>query len=81
MQKPFNEQTLWKGTLQLANYPAPSKKADMILPDINRITGKVMDQDGNHEAMNRSYDEYSRLYWQGVQKRRELYRSVKKTLR
>jgi hypothetical protein len=66
MTKPRNVHLLWKGTIQRANYPKPEMKPDMILPEINTLTGKVMNQENLHELMNASYAVMSKRYWDKV---------------
>lgn len=66
MTRPFNEHLLWKGKIQKANYPTPSRKAPMILPEINWLTGHVMNPPNINREMNVAYARYSQEYWQGV---------------
>ena len=75
MTKPLNEHLLWKGKIQQANYPKPSAKPLMILPEINSLTGLPMNQPDIHAEMNKSYSEYSKAYWFGVEWRKRMYRS------
>jgi len=68
MTKPFNEHLLWKGAIQRANYPKAVLKPNMILPEINTLTGKVMNQPNYHEMMNASYAVLSKTYWDRVKR-------------
>ena len=68
MTRPLNEHLLWKGCIQKAGYPKPVEKPPMILPNINRITGKYMDPDP-HEQIVKSYEAWSQRYWEGVKRR------------
>ena len=70
--RPFNEEFLWKGTIQRANYPKPFVRPDMDLPKINSLTGKPYAAD--YEYIYKKTDETSRRYWEGVNKRKEIYR-------
>jgi hypothetical protein len=79
MTKPLNEYLLWKGTIQRANYPKPIMKPDMILPKINGLTGKVMNQPNLHEMMNASYAVMSRAYWDRVKLNTARMRALRKT--
>ena len=74
MARPFNEHLLWKGKIQQANYPKPVKKPPMILPEINSLTGKVMNPPDYNKEMNDAYATYSQQYWLGVEERKLAYR-------
>jgi len=74
--RPFNEHLLWKGKVQLANYPAPSAKPPMILPKINSLTGKVMDSLVKPGDLEKSYSDMSKKYWAGVEERKRAYRRL-----
>lgn len=74
MTRPFNEHRLWKGQIQLANYPPPVWQPPMILPQVNSLTGKPISTIDIHTEMNRSYATYSQKYWQGVEQRKRAYR-------
>jgi len=72
--KPLNEEFLWKGAIQRANYP-PFQLPPMDLPKYNTLTGKA------HPINNTIFDEIcaksaemSRDYWAGERLRREAYR-------
>jgi len=69
MTRPKNERLLWKGAIQRANYPRPIPKPDMILPQINALTGNVMNPPDIHAEMNASYAVFSKRYWDGVKSR------------
>ena len=60
MTKPLNEHLLWKGAIQRANYPKPVLKPNMILPEINTLTGRVMNQENINDL---SYAIISKNYW------------------
>jgi hypothetical protein len=78
MTQPFNEDLLWKGKMQLANYPPPMLQPPMNLPQVNSLTGKpIFILDINTE-LNRSYATYSQKYWQGVEHRKRLYREARR---
>lgn len=73
--RPFNEHLLWKGKIQKANYPKPClNKKPMILPEINSLTGKVMNPPDIHTDMNAAYARYSQGYWLSVEERKRAYR-------
>ena len=75
--KPHNEHLLWKGKIQLANYPIPKPKKDMIgLIKINSLTGTIVHGQPNiyDELYQKSIDE-SKEYWKGVEERKKLYRN------
>ena len=74
--KPLNEHLLWKGKIQLANYPKPTLKNNMVgFFEINSLTGTII------KGQPCLYDEYyqktideSKLYWANVEKRKQIYR-------
>jgi hypothetical protein len=77
--RPFNEHLLWKGKIQKANYPKlcdKNRKPPMILPEINSLTGKVMNPPDLNSEMNKSYATYSQKYWLDVEERKRIYRLV-----
>jgi hypothetical protein len=74
MTRPFNEHLLWKGKIQRANYPKPARKPPMILPEINSLTGHIINPPDIHGEMNAAYATYSQQYWLGVEKRKMAYR-------
>ena len=78
MSRPFNEHLLWKGKIQIANYPKPIVKPQMILPEINWLTGIVMNPPDIHGEMNKAYKAYSKNYWLGVEERKRMYRIIHK---
>lgn len=71
--KPFNEENLWRGSIQKACYPKAVLKPQMHLPEINALTGKPT-RSNLHETINESYAKYSENYWAGVAFRKRLYR-------
>ena len=84
--KALNEDILWKGRLQQAKYsPDPVRqKADMILHPLkyhngqDMITGrehtKIQKAFCNRDGLVKSYEKISADYWEGVNKRKMLYR-------
>jgi len=50
----------------------------MILPEINWLTGKVMNPPDIHEEINEAYRLYSQKYWLGVEERKRIYRIMNK---
>jgi hypothetical protein len=78
MTRPLNEDLLWKGQIQLANYPPPLWQPPMNLPRINSLTGKPIFILDIHTEMNRSYAAYSQKYWQGVEERKRAYRAARR---
>jgi len=73
--KPFNEDFLWKGKLQRAEYASPVPKAPMNLPKINTHTGKPYPTKYSlHDEQCLSGYEISKKYWTAEMKRREAYR-------
>jgi hypothetical protein len=79
MTKPLNPDLLWKGAIQRANYPKPVLKPNMILPEINALTGKVMNPPNYHEMMNASYAVMSKAYWDRVKLNAARMRALRKT--
>ena len=75
MTRPFNEHLLWKGKIQMANYPKSVAKPPMILPEINWLTGKEINPPDIHKERNRMNASLSRDYWFGVERRKQEYRS------
>jgi len=76
MAKPLNEHLLWKGKMQQANYPLPQRKAPMILPEVNWLTGHYDNAPDLNKEMNQSYSTTSQLYWAGVEQRKIAYRAA-----
>ena len=75
LTKPFNEDFLWKGKLQRAQYPPAPQKARMILPKYNTLTGKPYPTKYSlHDEQCLSAYEISKNYWAGERKRRQVYR-------
>ena len=80
MTRPLNEQLLWKGKIQLSKYPPSINKGDMnLLPcgkspidgaEFKRLQNKYCDPDG----LVKGYAEYSKKYWEGVERRKIDYR-------
>lgn len=72
--KALNDEFLWKGTIQRANYPS-IQQPPMVLPKINSLTGKPYPtNDTIHDEICRKTHEMSCQYWEGEKKRRHAYR-------
>lgn len=77
VQRPFNDHTLWRGTLQRANYPLNPLKPSMILPKINNLVGGTIKDPSAPpiwEEVNQSYRNYSQSYWARVKGAHARYR-------
>lgn len=77
VQRPFNEHALWKGKIQLANYPTTSRNPPMILPKINSIVGGTLKDPSAPpiwEEVTQSYNNYSTSYWSRVKDAHNTYR-------
>lgn len=74
--RPFNEHLLWKGKIQIAKYPPPSAKPEMILPKINSLTGKLIDSLSKPGDLENNYLEMRKKYWAGVEERKLAYRET-----
>ena len=86
LTKPLNKDILWKSKMEIANYKSPKTKSDMVLlplvyhggqslidgGEFKKLQNKYNDPDG----LNKSYAEYSKKYWEGVEKRKQSYRQV-----
>jgi len=72
MTRPLNEHLLWKGKIQFSNYPSTNKGDIHLLPlaKFKRLQNKYSDPDG----LVKGYSEYSKNYWEGVEKRKIEYR-------
>jgi hypothetical protein len=78
MTRAFNEDALWKGRIQRANYPPLGQPKVLDLPKFNTLTGRS-------EHLNRAVFEevcvksaqISRDYWAGERVRREAYRAAR----
>ena len=85
MTIPFNEHRLWKGKMQLANYPKSPCKPEMVLFPLKyhngqgNIDGKELTKIYNVLSSNlsKSYSAYSKKYWDQVNERKELYRALR----
>ena len=72
--KALNDEFLWKGTIQRANYPT-IQQPPMVLPKINSLTGiPYPTKDTIHDEICRKTHEMSSQYWEGEKKRRQAYR-------
>jgi hypothetical protein len=76
---PYNEHLLWKGKIQLANYPIPKLKKDMIgLTKINSLTGTIIHgQPCIYDELYQKTLNESQAYWKGFEERKKLYRNTK----
>ncbi len=78
VQRPFNEEMLWKGKIQQthSSTPSPKAKQPMDLPRINTIVGGTIKDYRKPiwEGINDSYKSYSKDYWAGVKVRNLIYR-------
>jgi hypothetical protein len=76
LTKPFNEDFLWKGTIQRARYPNPTLKNSMCIPGANSLTGKPYPtNDRLHDEQCLSAHLISQNYWASERSRREEYRA------
>ena len=75
--KPHNEHLLWKGKIQIANYPIPILKKDMVgLTKINSLTGTIIHgQSCIHDELYQKTLNESQAYWKSVEERKKLYRN------
>lgn len=87
LTKPFNEDRLWKGKIQLADYKTPSLKEPMNLLPLTYHNGQYlipgkeynkMLQYYCHVDLAETYTHYSQKYWEGVEKRKLEYRQMLK---
>jgi len=84
---PFNESKLWKGKIQLSNYPRPIPKPDMYLSPITYHNGQLVidgkeytnlkNKFSHPDGLPKSYASYSKKYWEGVNERKLIYRNFK----
>ena len=77
VQRPFNQDALWQGKIQLANYSNPKQNPPMILPKINNIVGGTLKDPSAPpiwEEVNQSYRTYSTSYWSRVKDAHNTYR-------
>ena len=71
----LNEDFLWKGRIQRAEYAEPKPKPPMLLPEFNSITGKACRiNDFIHDDICKRWNNISSDYWKGEKIRREAYR-------
>ena len=82
LTKPLNENTLWKSTMQKAGYVKPTIKQPMRgLTLINPLTGTIVHGQVNlSEEINMRWLLTSKIYWEGVNERKALYRKNSNTL-
>jgi hypothetical protein len=74
--KAFNEECLWKSAMERSgNTRKPTLKQPMNLPKINTVVGGTM-PDGNniHEDRVKRNAYISAMYWEGVNRRKAIYR-------
>jgi hypothetical protein len=73
-QKPLNEASLWRGKLSAG--PKPVLRPPMVLPEINHIIGGTRAPGVPiWDEITQAYEAQSALYWYGVKKRADVYRS------
>jgi hypothetical protein len=72
---PLEEGSLWKSKLRQNTFPLSFQKEDMILPKICTLTGRVLGHPDYHQEMLDNYAKYSQRYWEGVEKRKQIYRT------
>jgi hypothetical protein len=70
----LEEGSLWKSKLRQNTFPLSFQKEDMILPKICTLTGRVLGHPDYHQETLDNYAKYSQLYWEGVEKRKQIYR-------
>lgn len=75
--KPRNEHLLWKGKIQLANYPIPTLKNDMVgLIKVNSLTGTIVHgQPSIEDELYQKTLNESKEYWKKVELRKKIFRS------
>ena len=80
LTKPLNENLLWKGEIQKANYPPPVCKPDMrCFTKINSLTGTIIKgQEPIYKDLQKKQNFDSYLYWLGVEERKQIYRNNKR---
>jgi len=71
---PLEEGSLWKSKLRQNEFPLFSQKQDMVLPKICSLTGRLLAHPDYHQEMLDNYAKYSQKYWEGVEKRKQIYR-------
>jgi hypothetical protein len=76
MTRALNEEFLWKGKIQRANYPRV-EQPQMNLPKFNTLTGRSehLNREVFEEVCSKSA-QISRDYWAGERVRREAYRAA-----
>lgn len=72
---PLNLPLLWKGKLA-ENRAVPLQQPPMILPRINDLLGGHYKDNNINKEISAKTAEESRRYWEGVEKRKRLYRSL-----
>jgi len=82
LTKPLNENILWKSSIQKACYAEPAIKQPMRgLTLINPLTGTIVHGQVNlSEEINMRWLLTSKIYWEGVNERKALYRKNSNTL-
>jgi hypothetical protein len=75
MTRALNEEFLWKGAIQRANYRR-LEQPQMDLPKFNTLTGKAHDMNKTiFDEICAKSAEISRDYWAGARARQEAYRA------
>lgn len=82
LTKPLNENILWKGEIQKACYRKPVIKQPMRgLTKINPLTGTIVHgQIHIADEIKLGWELKSKLYWEGVERRKMEYRKNLNTL-
>jgi hypothetical protein len=76
MTRALNEEFLWKGTIQRANYRR-LEQPRMDLPKFNTLTGRSDNLNRTvFEGILEKSAQISRDYWAGARARREAYRAA-----
>jgi hypothetical protein len=74
---PLASYYLWSSTMERAHYPEPVAKPDMVLPEINTLTGgHIRRTQSLHDELAASYARISAEYWRGVNERKKAYREA-----
>jgi len=85
MSKPLNEHKLWKGKIQLANYPPAVEKPPMNLLPLTYHGGqetidgaeytRIKNEYCDPKMLTKGYEDYSKKYWEGIRTRNAIYRA------
>ena len=82
---PFDPDAIWQGRIQRANYPKPAEGVPMNLLPLSYHGGQSIIYGKEYTNMLKSYcdpdglvkgyNEYSRRYWAGVERRKREFRA------